>query len=213
MARQGPAPLGTENITSPEQYAGKKIGVWDFGNEYEVTAAGLKAGLTQNVDYQQGHPAVRHGRCCSTREIDVAEAMIYNEYAQVLESKNPETGELSQPTDLNVINYNDVGTAMLQDAIFARAGVARPGRQRGHRDQVPAGVVQGLDVLPRQPGQVHPVHRRRRLDARRRPPEVDDERDPPLIWPSPNGIGQMPVDTWAQTVAVAKDSQHHPGRP
>ena len=47
--------------------------------------------------------------------------MIYNEYAQVLEAENPDTGELYQPEDLNVINYNDVGTAMLQDALFARA--------------------------------------------------------------------------------------------
>ena len=53
--------------------------------------------------------------------VDVAEAMIYNEYAQLLETENPETGELYQPEDLNVINYNDVGTAMLQDALFARA--------------------------------------------------------------------------------------------
>ena len=50
-------------------------------------------------------------------EIDAAEAMIYNEYAQVLEAENPATGELYQPEDLNVIDFNDVGTAMLQDAI------------------------------------------------------------------------------------------------
>ena len=47
--------------------------------------------------------------------------MIYNEYAQVLEATNPETGALYQPSDLNVINYNDFRTSMLQDAIFARA--------------------------------------------------------------------------------------------
>ena len=46
--------------------------------------------------------------------------MIYNEYAQVLEATNPETGALYQPSDLDVINYNDFRTAMLQDAIFAR---------------------------------------------------------------------------------------------
>ena len=45
--------------------------------------------------------------------------MTYNEYAQVLESVNPDTGELYQPEDLNVIDWNDVGTAMLQDAIWA----------------------------------------------------------------------------------------------
>ena len=30
--------------------------------------------------------------------IDVAEAMIYNEYAQVLEATNPDTGQLYRPT-------------------------------------------------------------------------------------------------------------------
>ena len=47
--------------------------------------------------------------------------MIYNEYAQVLETENPETGELYQPDDMVVIDYNEVGTAMLQDAVHARA--------------------------------------------------------------------------------------------
>ena len=31
-------------------------------------------------------------------DIDAAQAMIYNEYAQVLEAKNPKTGKLYQPT-------------------------------------------------------------------------------------------------------------------
>jgi NitT/TauT family transport system substrate-binding protein len=53
------------------------------------------------------------------REIDAAQAMTYNEYAQVLEAVNPDTGELYKPEDFNVINWNDVGTAMLQDAIWA----------------------------------------------------------------------------------------------
>ena len=54
-----------------------------------------------------------------SREIDAAQAMTYNEYAQVLETVNPDTGELYQPEDFSVINWNDVGTAMLQDAIWA----------------------------------------------------------------------------------------------
>ncbi|HEY8305521.1 MAG TPA: hypothetical protein VIG79_02475, partial [Lapillicoccus sp.] len=45
--------------------------------------------------------------------------MIYNEYAQVLEQKNPATGALYRPTDLNVIDWNKDGVAMLQDAIWA----------------------------------------------------------------------------------------------
>ncbi len=45
--------------------------------------------------------------------------MTYNEYAQVLEAKNPATGALYTPADLNVVSYEDEGVGMLQDAIWA----------------------------------------------------------------------------------------------
>ena len=114
-------------ITDPCQFAGKKIGVWDFGNEFEVTAAATNCGLTPGLE-SGGDPATQYQKVIQpfdmtlllSNQIDVAEAMIYNEYAQVLEATNPETGALYQPSDLNVINYNDFRTAMLQDAIFAR---------------------------------------------------------------------------------------------
>ena len=48
-------------------------------------------------------------------DIDAAQAMIYNEYAQVLEAKNPATGQLYQPSDFGVINWEQVGSGMLQD--------------------------------------------------------------------------------------------------
>ena len=67
-------------------------------------------------------------------DIDAAQAMTYNEYAQVLETVNPDTGELYQPEDLNVINWNDVGTAMLQDAIWATTDrLERPRLRRSRR--------------------------------------------------------------------------------
>ena len=117
------------NITGPADFAGKKVGVWDFGNEYEVTAAASKAGLEVGTDYEKVIQDFNMALLL-TREIDVAEAMIYNEYAQVLETTNPDTGELYQPEDLNVIDYNDVGTAMLQDAIWAReAWLAEEGNE------------------------------------------------------------------------------------
>ena len=47
--------------------------------------------------------------------------MTYNEYAQVLEAENPDTGELYPPDDLNVISYEEEGVGMLQDAIWADA--------------------------------------------------------------------------------------------
>jgi NitT/TauT family transport system substrate-binding protein len=108
-------------ITSPADFEGKTIGNWGFGNEYEVFAAIGEAGLDPANDMtlvgqQFDMIALLEG------EIDAAEAMTYNEYAQVLEAVNPDTGELYQPEDFNVINYEEEGVGMLQDAIWADAG-------------------------------------------------------------------------------------------
>jgi NitT/TauT family transport system substrate-binding protein len=110
-----------KNIATPADMKGKKIGSWLGGNEPELFAALTKAGLDptkENVIQQNfDMSGLLNG------DLDVAQAMIYNEYAQVLEAKNPATGQLWQPSDLNVIDFNDpsVGTAMLQDQIFAKA--------------------------------------------------------------------------------------------
>jgi NitT/TauT family transport system substrate-binding protein len=211
-AGRGPDPKSDENITSPEQFAGKNIGVWDFGNEYEVTAAGKLHELEPDVDYTKVIQPFDMTLLLN-REVDVAEAMIYNEYAQVLETENPETGELYQPEDLNVIDYNEVGTAMLQDAIFAReAWLAEEGNEdvavrflrasfRGWiycRDN-PADCIQyTVDA-----GSTLPAgHQEWMMN------EIS-----PLIWPSPEGIGQVPVDFWTQTVQVSIDAEIIPGEP
>ena len=88
-------------ITSPADFAGKNIGNWGFGNEYEIFAALAEEGLDPAndvtlVQQQFDMAALLAG------DIDAAEAMTYNEYAQVLEAENPETGELYQPEDFNV---------------------------------------------------------------------------------------------------------------
>jgi NitT/TauT family transport system substrate-binding protein len=211
-AGAGPEPTSDENITSPEQFAGKNIGVWDFGNEYEVTAAGLLYDLVQNEDYTKVIQPFNMDLLLN-REIDVAEAMIYNEYAQVLEAENPATGELYQPEDLNVIDYNAVGTAMLQDALFARAAwLAEEGNEdiaerflrasfRGWifcRDNPDTCIEYTVDA-----GSTLPAgHQRWMMN------EIN-----PLIWPSPDGIGVMPEDVWDQTVSVAVEAGIIPGDP
>ncbi|TPX04794.1 ABC transporter substrate-binding protein, partial [Schumannella luteola] len=52
-------------------------------------------------------------------DVDAAQAMTYNELAQLLETVNPATGELYTMDDLDVIYYEDTEGAMLQDAIWA----------------------------------------------------------------------------------------------
>ena len=84
------------NITSPADFAGKKVGVWDYGNEFEVTAAARKAGLEAGTDFEKVIQPFDMALLLS-RDIDVAEAMIYNEYAQVLEANNPRPVSCTSP--------------------------------------------------------------------------------------------------------------------
>ena len=192
------------NITSPEQFKGKKVGVWDFGNEYEVTSGAKKYNLEVDKDYTKVIQDFNMNAFLA-RDIDVAEAMIYNEYAQVLEAKNPDTGALYQPGDMNVIDWNTEGTAMLQDAVFARkAWLAQPGNEdiavkflrgtlRGWiycRDNPDACVdyVLGVGVTL---GKGHQAWQMNEVN--------------PLIWPSPNGIGITDKALWDQTIKIAKE--------
>ena len=108
-------------IESVAEWEGKRVGSWGFGNEWEVYAAlrmnGIEPDDTSQVTIVQQPFDMS---LLLNREIDLAQAEIYNEYAQLLEATNPETGELYQPEDFTVFDYNDVGTAMLQDHIFVR---------------------------------------------------------------------------------------------
>jgi NitT/TauT family transport system substrate-binding protein len=192
-------------VSSPEEFAGKKIGVWDFGNEYEVTAAAREVDLEPGEDFEKVIQAFDM-LAFLAREIDVAEAMIYNEYAQVLETVNPDTGELYQPENLVVIDYNEVGTAMLQDAVHARASWLA---EEGNEDiaaRFLAGVFKGWAHCRDNPEECVQFtvdagstlglgHQRWMMN------EINA-----LIWPSPDGIGAVPVDTWDTTVQIMLDA-------
>jgi len=190
------------NITKPADFAGKKVGVWDFGNEYEVTAGAKKVGLEQGTDYEKVIQPFDMTLLLS-KQIDVAEAMIYNEYAQVLEATNPETGQLYQPTDLNVINWNDEGTAMLQDALFVRAAwLAEAGNEATTTAFLKASF-QGWIYCRDNPDDCiqYTVNAGSQLPAGHQAWMMNEIN--PLIWPSPNGIGIMDPALWQQTVDVS----------
>ena len=184
--------------------AGKKVGTWGFGNEHELFVAMRAEGIDPNnpddvTIIQQSFDML----ALLNRELDAAQAMIYNEYAQVLEAINPETGELYQPSDLVVIDFNDVGTAMLQDHVFAReAWLAEEGNEdiatrflaasfKGWlfcRDNFDACVEVVLDNGPTL-GRSHMTWQLNEINQ--------------LIWPSPAGIGVMDHALWEQTVQVS----------
>ena len=186
-----------DGITAPENWAGKTVGNWGFGNEYELTAAIEEAGLSdvelvaQNFDMEG----------LLSGDLDAAQAMVYNEYAQLLEAVNPDTGELYTPEDFTVIDFNDVGTAMLQDSLWVTEDYAASegetieaflrGTAKGWifcRDNADACLEHVLAAGPTL-GASHQAWQLNEVNA--------------LIWPSPDGIGVMDPDAWAQTVEVA----------
>jgi NitT/TauT family transport system substrate-binding protein len=192
-------------ITSPEDFKGRRVGVWGAGNEFEVTAAATQAGLEANVDYERVIQET-HMDAFLDGEVDVAQAMIYNEYAQVLETVDPATGELYQPEDLNVIDYNTEGTAMLQDAIFARASWLAEGDHEDVAVRFLAGAFRGwifcrsnqavcVDYVLAAGGAIGKSHQAWQMN------EVN-----PLIWPSRDGIGVMDPALYDQTVGVMLDA-------
>ncbi|WP_134768178.1 ABC transporter substrate-binding protein [Nocardioides sp. 1609] len=109
--------MADSGIESVADFEGKKIGSWGFGNEWEIFAAmaaeGLDSESVEIVTQDFNMNAFLQG------DIDAAQAMTYNEYAQLLETPNPDTGELYTADDFNVISYEDTEGAMLQDAIWA----------------------------------------------------------------------------------------------
>jgi NitT/TauT family transport system substrate-binding protein len=192
-------------ITGPADFEGKRVGVWDFGNEFEVTAAARAEGLEEGTDYEKVIQPFDMLLFLS-REIDVAEAMIYNEYAQVLEAENPETGELYQPEDMNVIDYNEVGTAMLQDAIFARASWLEEEGNEDVAERFLRASFRGWIHCRDNPDECieFTVAAGSTLGAGHQAWMMNEIN--PLIWPSPNGIGIMDPDLWQQTVDISLES-------
>ena len=106
-----------DGVESVADFEGKRIGSWGFGNEWEIFAAmaaeGLDASSVSITTQDFSMNALLDG------DVDAAQAMTYNEWAQILEVENPETGELYQPEDFDVVSYEDTEGAMLQDAIWA----------------------------------------------------------------------------------------------
>ncbi|WP_372631303.1 ABC transporter substrate-binding protein [Cohnella sp.] len=97
-------------IDSPEKFAGKKVGNWMGGNEYEVLALLSKYGLDPMKDLnftKQGFTMDQF----MNGDLDVATAMIYNEYHVLLENGY-------KPEDLNVFNLDELGVGMLHDNLF-----------------------------------------------------------------------------------------------
>jgi NitT/TauT family transport system substrate-binding protein len=181
---------------------GKKVGVWLGGNEHKLFAALTKNGIDPQKDVEiVAQPFTMD--LFLNREVDAAAAMTYNELAQVLEAKNPDTGQLYQLDELNVFKMSDLGTGALEDGIFVRGDwiedednqdIAKrflKASFRGWtfcRDNAAECLQIVLDNGPTLPE----GHQRWQLN------EINA-----LIWPAPKGIGVMDASSFEVTNDIA----------
>jgi NitT/TauT family transport system substrate-binding protein len=192
-------------INTVAKMKGKTVANWLGGNEYEVYAALVKNGM--DPVKQQGVKIFQQPFSMDffmKRQTDAASAMTYNELAQVLESKNPKTGQLTKLSDLNVIPMQKVGTGMLEDGIFTTGSWIKSAKNQATAKKFLAASFKGWvycrnnwrdcvnivlkagTALPRG----HQTWMMNEINA--------------LVWPSPLGIGIMnPVD-YKRTAKIAK---------
>jgi NitT/TauT family transport system substrate-binding protein len=188
-------------IEEPADWAGKKVGNWGFGNEFELLAAIAKYEVPDVELVAQDFTM----NALLNDEIDAAEAMIYNEYAQVLEAVNPDTGELYQPEDLSVIDYNEIETAMLQDAVWVNADwIAEEGNEDIATRFLTASFQGWIHCLDNFDQCVEVVlNNGSTLGQSHQEWQLNEILG--LIFPATNGIGVMNEDLWDQTLAIATE--------
>ncbi|MGA0802685.1 MAG: ABC transporter substrate-binding protein [Ilumatobacteraceae bacterium] len=197
-------------ITSPADFAGKKIGNWGFGNEFEIFAALTKAGLDPAADVELVQQQFDMAALLAG-DIDAAEAMTYNEYAMVLEAVNPDTGELYTADDLNVVSYEDEGVGMLQDAIWASGDRLSDAAYRDTAVKFVAASLQGwaycrdnvqgcADIVVSKGSMLGASHQLWQMN------EVNK-----LIWPSAGGAGVIDKAAWDRTAALSQETKNLEG--
>jgi len=191
-------------ITSIGQMKGKKVGVWCCGNENELYAALNKNGMDPKKDVTIVNQPFNMDLFLK-KQVDAAAAMTYNELAQVLETKNPKTGQLYKPSDLNIITMEEAGTGMLEDGVFVRgdwiadkdnAETAKKFLAASFkgwvycRDHVSECTQIVLDNGPTL-GKGHQTWQMNEINA--------------LIWPAKNGIGVMDKAAYDRTAKIAQE--------
>jgi len=192
-----------DGINSFSKMRGKKFGVWIFGNEFEQRAALVKNGMDPDKDVtlvKQNFDMLAF----LNHEIDAASAMTYNELAQVLETKNPDTGKLYKLSDLKVYKYSDLGTGMMQDGIFVRGDWIKSKANQALAVKFLAATFKGWAfcrdnykacvniVLANGPAlpRGHQTWQMNEVNA--------------LIWPNTLGVGVMNPADFAKTAAISK---------
>ncbi len=110
--------LQSSGIEEIADLAGRRVGVWGFGNEFAAEAVFSAAGFTSNLDPTVTDPDVDavvyafDPSLVFPNEVDAASAMTYNELDQIV--------GLGYELDvLTILDPADIGADLLEDSIFA----------------------------------------------------------------------------------------------
>lgn len=204
------ASFATENITGAADLRGKTVGNWGYGNEFELFAGMTEAGLNPSSDVTLVQQQFDMNGLLSG-DIAAAQAMSYNEYAQLLETVNPATGQLYTAADFTTIDWNDEGVAMLQDAIWANTEKLSDEAYREQTVKFIAASLQGWAFCRDNVEQCRDitVAAGSTLGASHQLWQVNEVNK--LIWPSPAGIGTIDEASWNRTVEIAKSTKNAEG--
>ena len=194
---------GLDQITDLK---GKKVGVWLGGNEHKLFAALNKNGIDPQKDAEiVAQPFTMD--LFLNREIDAAAAMTYNELAQVLESKDPDSGDLYTIDQLNVMKMSDLGTGALEDGVFVREDWIGDENNQHIAKRFLKASFRGwaycrdnpdkcVDIVLDNGPTLGEGHQRWMMN------EINK-----LIWPAPAGIGVMEPESWNITKQIALDGK------
>ncbi len=104
-------------IASPQDFRGKTLGVWFFGNEYPFLSWMSKLGIP-TTGGAEGVTVLKQGFNVDPllqKQADCVSTMTYNEYWQVIDAG-------LSPDELVVFKYEDEGVATLEDGLYALEG-------------------------------------------------------------------------------------------
>jgi NitT/TauT family transport system substrate-binding protein len=197
-------------IATSADFKGKKIGNWGYGNEFEIFAALTKAGLDPAKDVTLVQQQFDMSGLLAG-DIDAAEAMTYNEYAQVLETMNPKTKALYTADDLNVVSYEAEGVGMLQDAIWADGHRLFDTDYNATAVKFVAASLMGwafcrdnaqacTDIVVAKGSKLGATHQLWQMN------EVNK-----LIWPAAAGVGMIDEAAWTRTVDLSQSAKNLEG--
>ncbi|WP_330181093.1 ABC transporter substrate-binding protein [Nocardia sp. NBC_01503] len=200
----------TAGINGPGDLRGKKVGNWGYGNEFELFAGMTKSGIDPAKDVKLVQQQFDMNAFLA-HDIDAAQAMSYNEYAQLLEVKNPATGKLYTADDFATIDWNDQGVAMLQDAIWANTEKLTDSKYADQTVKFIAASLKGWAFCRDNVDKCRDitVAAGSTLGASHQQWQITEINK--LIWPSPNGVGMMDKAAWDRTVTIAKSTKNQEG--